>query len=122
MSRLLVVLLAIGLAVLPTAAQGPKGQFDGTWRLNWTTHGGACRPHGSFSTVMRITRGVIKGRVKGGPLRGEVTDTGIATWSIPALSDGVPVHFTGTFRGDIGSGTFARERCCCTGVFTAKRI
>jgi hypothetical protein len=110
------------MQIAPAVAQSKAPlPFDGTWRLSWESRSG-CIPSGRWSTVVRIRSGVIAGRVNAGTLSGTVSVSGVANWTVPAAYDGATVHFSGTFRGNTGSGTFSRvDKGHCSGIFKARR-
>ena len=110
------------LAALPKLEQ-PKGQhpFDGSWVITFNNRP-ECHYKGTYSLSVRIASGTMEGRFSwGARVSGRVLASGAVTLTYPARTDGVPVNHTGTFRGDTGSGTFARTDGKCTGAFTAKR-
>jgi hypothetical protein len=96
--------------------QKGAGQFDGKWTV--TTSSQTCS---SKSATMYLT--VVNGAVSGDPypLTGSIAASGAARWTMSALSDGTPLNFSGTFRGNAGSGAYARADRKCSGRFTARR-
>jgi hypothetical protein len=57
----------------------------------------------------------------GHPATGSIPATGVASWTRPAMVDGRPVSYAGTFRGSEGSGTYVATDNGCSGHFTARR-
>ena len=94
------------LAALPKLekAAPPAAGLGGSWMIKWTT-GPGCRISGSGSYLW--------------PVRPSAS--GSASWTQLSKYDGAPVRYTGTFRGNTGSGTFVRQDGRCSGYFTATR-
>ena len=69
---------------------------------------------------MTVRNGVVAG---GGdhPVNGSISAAGVARWTRPAMVDGRPVSYSGTFRGNEGSGTYVATDNGCSGNFTARR-
>jgi len=107
------------LLVLPAStALSQAGQFDGTWRI--TQQGDTCMiKRGGYTFT--VANGAIRGRMTAGSISGTVSASGEARWTHPAVADGKPVNWSGTFRGSTGSGSYARADGKCAGTFTAKR-
>ena len=81
----------------PTAAEG-------TWTVRWV-RGAGCSQGGGGSFRRAI----------------KVSPSGSASWTQSAATDGAPIRYQGTFRGNSGSGSFARYDGKCSGTFTARR-
>ena len=77
---------------------------EASWTISWV-RGPGCRQVGG-GTYRRFLK---------------VSASGTATWTQPAATDGAPVRYHGTFRGNAGSGSFARHDGKCSGTFTARR-
>jgi Caspase domain len=110
------------VAALPSI-ESPQavGPFDGFWSITRTANPGKCKVK-SHTYTIRITNEAISGQVRNGTLSGKISASGAARWIVPAMADGAPTRFEGSFRGDSGSGRFTRttdDRC--SGSFTAKR-
>ena len=110
------------LAALPKiASPGRLDSLDGTWTVR-TTWGPECpavrkgKKRGGTNRLL-IANGVPGG---GNVTLGKVSASGTVSWTRPA-PDRTPVRFQGTFRGNRGSGTFARSDGKCSGSFTATR-
>jgi len=101
---------------LPTG----QNQFDGWWVTSWTM-GAGCKHHGTFSTTLRIANGTIEGQTGSGKVSGNVSSSGAVRFAFPAITDGAPVRYTGTVRGNSASGTFSRLDGNCIGTFTMRR-
>jgi hypothetical protein len=101
------------VAALPPSAarverEGPTRSvgFDGTWTM-YRSASGSCHPKGQAFPV-RISGSVVYG--PGGT--GTISPSG--TIHFPGTAN----SFTGTLRGNSGSGTYSGK---CTGTFTASR-
>jgi hypothetical protein len=91
-----------------------SGRYDGTWTI--ITASANCR-RSTWSFPLRVTGSVVKS----GKNAGQVSTAGAVSWVSPALLDGAPIEWTGTFSGNLGSGTFGRRDGRCRGTFTATR-
>lgn len=107
---------AAKVAALPKV-EAPRsiGSFDGTWTVSWTAVSGCRAQNGTFR--LPIANGTLGGKAQGGRLAA----SGAANWIMPAVTDGAPVRYQGTFRGNTGSGTYTRSDNTCNGTFTARR-
>jgi uncharacterized caspase-like protein len=99
------------VAALPPPAEKPTrstaANFDGTWTLIRSVSGD-CGPKGR-DMVVRISGSVATGW---GGQKGSVSPSGAI--AVPGRAN----HFTGTLRGNSGSGTYTGK---CTGTFTMMR-
>jgi uncharacterized caspase-like protein len=103
------------VASLPKLEQpAPSGSFDGTWTITHVSSNCMVKG-GTFAFV------VAGSSVGGGKRSGRIAATGAVRWTSPARTDGHPVIWTGTFRGNSGSGTYGRQDGRCGGSFTARR-
>ena len=70
--------------------------------------------------TLTVRNGVVGG---GGnfPATGSISATGVARWKRPAKADGKRVSYTGSFRGNAGSGAYSSRGRGCSGGFTARR-
>ena len=95
------------IAALPPAEKQPRtGNFDGIWTMTRSASPGC---HGqSASFVVRINGSVAIG--PGG--RGSISPSGAIR--VPGRAN----YFSGTLRGNSGSGTYSGK---CNGTFTASR-
>ena len=103
------------VASLPTepSQDGSEVSFDGRWEV--TRVGAQCAKGASVTFSLDI-----KGTdVSGGS--GAITSAGSFKYQRASGSTGRPMHFTGTFRGRAGSGTFYTDGGTCKGTFTALR-
>jgi hypothetical protein len=106
------------LAALPNIEKAPNPiSFDGAWSITWRADPGKCMVT-SHTYTIRVARGSITGP---STTSGRIAPTGAARWTAPAISDGTPVHFTGSFGATSGSGRLARPDGRCTGSFSARR-
>jgi hypothetical protein len=95
-----------------------QNKFDGKWTVNnssetcmvkrdtWTliVHNGAVTAAGKF------------------PPTGSISESGESHWTRAAKKDGLPVTYSGTFKGNAGSGTYVSSaRVPCAGRFSAAR-
>jgi len=97
------------VAALPPAekpARSAATGFDGVWTVTRSTAPG-CGPKGGTFTI-RVSGSVVKGPAG----TGSISPSGAFT--APGKSN----HFTGTLRGNSGSGTYTGK---CTGTFTVSR-
>ena len=106
---------AAKLAALPKV-EAPRsiGSFDGTWTVSWTSVSGCLAQNGTFR--LPIANGTLGGKAQGGTLAA----SGAANWIMPAVTDGAPIRYQGTFRGNTGAGTFTRSDNTCNGTFHRK--
>ena len=108
---------AVASPIAAQRAQARENPFDGNWRI-----------FNSSETCMvkrapwhlTVRNGVVAG---GGdhPANGSIAATGMAGWTRPAMVDGRPVTYSGTFRGNVGSGSYVATNNGCSGNFTATR-
>ena len=89
-----------------TPLPGTTTVYDGTWTFTRSAAPGCPASNARF--MVRVEGGIIRG--PGGP--GTLSPSG--EFHLPGAAN----HFTGTFSGDAGKGTYAGR---CTGTFTAKR-
>jgi hypothetical protein len=90
-------------------------RFDGTWTV--TSKSESCGSQDGYSIA--VSKGVIAGL--DGRLRGKMSATGAARWTLPAATDGALVRYEGTFGEKSGTGRFKRIDGSCEGTFTARR-
>ena len=107
------------VAALPKL-EAPKGGLDGAWTVVWS-RGPECRETGGGTYRFVIANGTITGSTPKGSITGKVSGSGSGRWSLPAIGDGAPVRYEGTFHGNTGSGRFSRFDGKCSGTFTARR-
>jgi len=118
-SIIALVALVVGTAS-PAAAQrveAGRRQFDGNWTVNNSS--ATCMVKRATWTLT-----VRNGMVGGGgnfPATGSISAIGVAKWTRPAKADGKRVSYTGSFRGNAGSGTYSSAGGGCSGRFTARR-
>ena len=99
------------VAVLPKLVQpGGTSQFNGAWTFRWSGATNCAEPIGSV--VIRIEGGKI-----GGGRSGSVSASGALRFS--GRNSYGPYDFSGTLRGNSGSGIF--DNVGCSGTFTARR-
>ena len=56
------------------------------------------------------------------PPTGNISPAGVSKWTRAAKKDGLPVTYSGLFRGDVGSGVYVSSAAIpCNGEFHAKR-
>ena len=56
------------------------------------------------------------------PPTGSISPTGVSKWTRAAKKDGLPVTYSGQFRGDVGSGVYVSSAAIpCNGEFHAQR-
>lgn len=105
------------LAALPKieSARSP-GTFDGTWTVSWL-RGPGCNRGGGGTYRLVIANGAMGGTA----ISGRVGASGAARWTVPAVGDGAPVRYEGSFRDKSASGSFTRQDGRCSGTFTATR-
>src|SRR5262249_12371142 len=104
------------VAALPTLEM-QRGDFDGWWRIGWKAVFG-CKPK-SNSYALQVANGTIEGRVRNGNITGSVSASGTARWTVPSMTDGAPLHCSGVFRGNGGSGRCSRVDGKCVNDFVA---
>lgn len=107
------------VAALPKL-EAPKGGLDGAWTVVWS-RGPECKDTGGGTYRFVIANGTITGSTSKGSITGKVSASGSGRWSLPAITDGAPVRYEGTFHGNTGSGRFTRFDGKCGGTFTARR-
>ncbi|MET0568531.1 MAG: caspase family protein [Hyphomicrobiaceae bacterium] len=109
------------VAALPKIEKpSSSGPVDGTWTVVWT-RGPECKDRGGGTYRFVITNGAISGSTPNGSISGKVSGSGSGRWTLPAVNDGAPVRYEGTFHGSTGSGRFTRFDGRCSGTYTAKR-
>lgn len=101
------------VAALPKL-EVPKAGFDGAWTITSISQNCMIK-RVSFPLL------VSGGHVSGGNKSGRVSASGGVRWTSPARTDGAPLTWTGTLRGNSGSGTYSRNDGKCGGTFTARR-
>jgi uncharacterized caspase-like protein len=98
------------VAALPPPAEKPTRSapsgFDGAWTVRRSNAPG-CGPNGG-TFIIRVSGSVVKGPAGTGTISPSGAFTAPGKWN----------HFTGTLRGNSGSGTYTGK---CTGTFTASR-
>jgi uncharacterized caspase-like protein len=98
------------VAALPPPAEKPTRSapsgFDGAWTVRRSISR-ECGPNGGTFTI-RISGSVVKAPAGTGSISPSGAFTAPGKWN----------HFTGTLRGNSGSGTYTGK---CTGTFTASR-
>jgi hypothetical protein len=104
-----------GLAAEPEdGAPSAARTFDGTWTISHRS--ATCYfKNGTYTLV------VAGGSVRGEKRSGRIEPSGTVKWKSSASTDAHPVLWTGTFRGNSGSGSYERRDGRCGGTFTAKR-
>jgi hypothetical protein len=96
-------------------ATGP----DGTWMVSVKAEScGIAEASDSATFPVEVSGSVISGL--NGRLRGKVSPSGVARWTIPA-PDGPPVRFQGTLSEKTASGRVSRIDGTCEGTFAAQR-
>jgi hypothetical protein len=114
-----VVAFACSLAspIAAQRAQATENPFDGNWTISNSSENCMVK-RATWSLTVR------NGAVAGGgdhPANGSISATGTARWTKPAMADGRPVSYSGTFRGNAGSGSYVATDNGCNGSFTARR-
>jgi uncharacterized caspase-like protein len=100
------------LPKLETPSSAPSGSFDGIWVI--TRVGSGCNiPSNTFAVV------VANGDISSG--RGGISLSGAFKYVTQTRGAGRPMHYSGTMRGNSGSGTFYVVGGACKGSFTAQR-
>jgi hypothetical protein len=95
----------------PLPATGYQG-FDGRWEV--TRVGTNCKAGASITFSILIANGKI-------PSGGRVANSGQITLQRTSSTTGRLMHFSGTLRGNTGSGTFFTDGGQCQGTFRAVR-
>ncbi|MGH6725004.1 MAG: hypothetical protein ACREB8_00490 [Pseudolabrys sp.] len=115
-----VALGAIALVVAcaapsPAAARNP---FDG----KWTMHNSSKTCMVKSNTWTLIVRNGAVTAPGNYPPTGSISETGRSHWTRTSKKDGLPVIYSGTFHGNVGSGGYvSSSRVPCTGRFSARR-
>jgi hypothetical protein len=99
-----------GVPARPASA----GPFDGVWRIDQVAQRGCRNPRRTFSIT--VSNGVVAG-----VREGSVAERGTLQFVRSSGVDGRPMHYSGTFKGDTGSGKFSKPGFTCSGTFTASR-
>jgi hypothetical protein len=101
--------------VSPPQPAPPKQRerpFDGHWRLTRVGNS-SCR----VGPIVTLNILVANGRARDG----FITDSGVLKLRRTSSTNGRPVHFQGTVRGNSGSGTFFVDGGSCRGTFKIVR-
>ena len=96
------------------ARPGSAGAFDGVWRIDQVAQKGCRNPKLTFSVT--VSSGVVAG-VK----EGLVAERGALQFVRSSGVDDQPMHYSGTLKGNTGSGKFSKPGFTCSGTFTASR-
>ena len=97
-----------------SARPGSAGPFDGVWRIDQVAQKGCRNPKLTFSVT--VSNGVVAG-VK----EGSVAERGALQFIRSSGVDDRPMLYSGTLKGDTGSGKFSKPGFTCSGTFTASR-
>jgi hypothetical protein len=102
-------------APLPATAQNI---FDGKWTIENSSKNCMVKSD-TWTLIVRNGSVTAAGNY---PPTGSISPTGISKWTRAAKKDGLPVTYSGTFHGDVGSGTYVSSAAIpCNGEFSAKR-
>ena len=96
------------------ARPGSAGPFDGVWTIDQVAQKGCRNPKLTFSVT--VANGVVAGVKEGSVAKG-----GALQFTRSSGVDDKPMHYSGTLRGDTGSGKFSKPGFSCSGTFTAAR-
>ena len=99
------------------APSGGVRSFDGVWMVTWTRGPNCGGNSGGGTFRVPIANGIARGK----DLSGTISVAGAVGWNTSAGTDGAPIRYRGTFRGNSGSGTFERPDGKCSGTFIARR-
>ena len=114
---------ALGLGALATvcAAAPPaaaRNAFDGKWTVE-NSSANCMVKSDTWTLIVHDGSVTAAGRY---PPTGGISPTGASKWTRAAKKDGLPVTYTGVFRGDVGSGVYVSSAAIpCNGEFRAKR-
>ncbi len=98
----------------------PSGQsFDGRWSISYTAISPQCRSRADQFTITISNHRVS---TRNGAGTGQISSSGSVQWAAPGRFGPRPVDWTGTFRGNFGSGKYASRFGLCHGRFTARRL
>ena len=105
------------VASLPSveANKGANFPFDGNWAI--TRVGASCK--GGASATFNVS--ISNGHVSDGRGIGKVAASGDLSLQRSSNRSGRTMHFSGSLRGNSGSGTFYTDGGHCQGTFTAQR-
>ncbi len=93
--------------------------FDGTWEM--VRLGQNCGTP-RFTPTLHVQNGVILASMGAGGVRGTVSASGVLRLSHQATGSAGGAHsYSGTLRGNSGSGTFSHSTGPCSGTFTLTR-
>ena len=96
------------------AHPGSAGAFDGAWRIDQVAQKGCRNPKVTFSVT--VSSGVVAG-----VREGLVAERGALQFVRSSGVDDQPMHYSGTLKGNTGSGKFSKPGFTCSGTFTASR-
>jgi hypothetical protein len=106
------------IAALPKLdAPESVNPFDGTWQM--VRIGRNCRVD-RYAAMIIIRDGATESAMGVGAAKGSVSPTGAFHLTHPA-SNGGTHSYSGTIRGESGSGTFRHSSRRCRGTFTLTR-
>jgi hypothetical protein len=98
----------------------PSGNvFDGRWSISYMAISPQCRSRANQFTITISNHRVS---TRNGAGTGQVSSSGSIRWAAPGRFGPRPVDWTGTFRGNSGSGKYASRFGLCHGRFTAHRL
>jgi hypothetical protein len=115
--------LAVGaIAIIVTCADpmaaAAQNKFDGKWTVNNSSE--TCMVKRDTWTLI-VHNGAVSAAGKFPPT-GSISESGESHWTRAAKKDGLPVTYSGTFKGNAGSGTYVSSaRVPCAGRFSAAR-
>ena len=108
------------VAALPKLETSKQANsFDGTWQM---VRAGQQCANNNYTPLIFIKNGIVSGRLGGGAARGSVSASGAFQLTHSSSSaPGTSHSYSGTLRGNAGSGTFSNNRSNCRGTFTLTR-
>lgn len=96
------------------------GTFNGTWHIVYSASSSKCRsPQGQLR--INISRELVSTTTRGGSGSGRISPNGSIRWAAPSRFGPRIVDWSGTLRGNSGSGTYASRGGQCHGRFSASR-
>jgi hypothetical protein len=117
-SVLFVGAIAMIFAYVDPMAAVAQNKFDGKWTVNNSSE--TCMVKMDTWTLI-VRNGAVSASGKYPPT-GSISESGESHWTRSAKKDGLPVTYSGNFRGNVGTGTYVSSaRVPCAGRFSAKR-
>lgn len=117
-SALVVRAIAIIFMCAAPMAAAAQNKFDGKWTVNNSSE--TCMvTKDTWTLIVRNGEVSAPGNY---PPTGSISESGKSHWTRAAKKDGLPVTYTGTFQGNVGSGNYVSSaHVPCAGRFSAKR-